>query len=121
VSCSGAELPSWATIQISSSPDLSDTYAIFDPSGDHTAARSCASEECVRLRVGPFSAGAENTSPRAQITTRSPFGLIATFSTSFAAETREGRIATPSFGTVIAIFLSLRLFVSNTWSSPPPS
>ena len=35
-------------------------YEIFAPSGDHRAHLSCAFEEFVRLRVGPFSIGAVN-------------------------------------------------------------
>ena len=35
------------------------------PSGDQLGHLSCAPEECVRLRVGPFSIGAVKMSPRA--------------------------------------------------------
>jgi hypothetical protein len=121
VSCSAAPEPSCATSQISSSPDRSETNATLAPSGDQIAPRSCASDEWVRFRVGPFSTGALNTSPRATTSTRSPFGLIPTPSMRSAADTREGRIATPSFGTTIESFLSVRAFVSKTCSSPPPS
>jgi hypothetical protein len=71
---SGALEPSCATSQISSSPDWSEMNAIFAPSGDHSAPRSWKPEVCVRLRVGPFSIGALNTSPRAVNSARSPLG-----------------------------------------------
>jgi hypothetical protein len=40
--------------------------AICDPSGDQLGHLSCAPDECVRLRVGPFSIGAVKMSPRAE-------------------------------------------------------
>src|SRR5215469_1333890 len=70
--------------------------AIFAPSGDQRPHLSCAFEEFVRLRVGPFSMGTLNTSPRAMMTARSPFGLSAASSICLAAETRDGRIASAS-------------------------
>ncbi len=70
------------------------------PSGDHDGHLSCAPEECVRLRVGPFSIGAVKMSPRALKSARSPFGLKFTDSILFAAEIRLGRLAKPSLGHV---------------------
>ncbi len=71
---SAGDLPSWATQWICSSPEASLTNAIFFPSGDHTASRSCAPGVAVRLRVIPFSIGAVKTSPRATMTARSALG-----------------------------------------------
>ena len=56
------------------------------PSGDQRAQRSWAFELFVRLRVGPFSIGTVNTSPRATKSARSPLGLREKFSTFFSAE-----------------------------------
>src|SRR6476659_3702283 len=82
---------------------MSEMKAICEPSGDQLAHLSCAPEECVRFRVGPFSTGAVNTSPRATNNARSPFGLNPTDSIKFAADTRLGRRALPSSGTLIEI------------------
>src|ERR1700746_3754028 len=87
----------------SSSPSASEMKRIFEPSGDHCAALSWAFEELVRLRVGPFSMGAVKTSPRATNRARSPLGLKLKDSMLLAAETREGRIASASVGTVMEI------------------
>ena len=73
------------------------------PSGDQRAHLSWADELRVRLRVGPFSMGAVKTSPRATKSARSPFGLSSASSIRSAAETRAGRIAKPSSGTVMEI------------------
>ena len=73
------------------------------PSGDQRAHLSCADELRVRLRVGPFSIGAVKTSPRATKSARSPPGLSAASSIRSAADTRDGRMARPSSGTVMAI------------------
>ena len=73
------------------------------PSGDQRAHLSCADELRVRLRVGPFSIGAVKTSPRATNNARSPPGLSSASSIRPDAATRDGRVARPSSGTVIAI------------------
>ena len=70
------------------------------PSGDQRAHLSCAEELRVRLRTGPFSIGTVKTSPRATNSARSPFGLSSASSICPAAETRAGRIARPSSGTL---------------------
>src|SRR3954447_8272572 len=93
-------------------------YATFAPSGDQRGHFSCAPDVLVRLRTGPFSTGAEKTSPRAPNTTRSPFGLIDADSTRFAALTRAGRRARPSSGTAIDIGELLRDLASRI-SRPP--
>src|ERR1700681_1951484 len=92
--------------------------AICEPSGDQDGHLSCAPDECVRLRVGPFSIGAVKISPRAENKARSPFGLSSYDSMLFAAEMRLGRRASPSSGTVIEIGVDLPLFVSRICSSP---
>src|SRR5919106_1688254 len=92
--------------------------AICDPSGDQLGHLSCAPDECVRLRVGPFSIGTVKMSPRADIKARSPFGLSSYDSMLLAAETRLGRRAKPSSGTVIEIGVGFPLRVSRTCSSP---
>src|SRR6185369_7830811 len=100
---------------------MSDTKAICEPSGDQFANLSCAPEECVRFRVGPFSIGVLKTSPRATNSARSPFGLKPTDSIRFAADTRLGRRALPSSGTLIEIGVLLRVRASNTCNSPSSS
>ncbi len=65
VSCTGLPLPSGVTMQISSSPEASETKAMCLPSGDHLELRSWTPDVLVRLRVGPGFAGTVNTSPRA--------------------------------------------------------
>src|SRR5258705_13647209 len=102
----------------SSSPLMSEMKAMRVPAGGQLGHLSCAPEECVRLRVGPFSIGAVKISPRAQKSARSPLGLKFTDSIVFAAEMRLGRLAKPSLGTLMEIALLLRLFASNTCSSP---
>src|SRR5258705_13563850 len=92
--------------------------AICEPSGDHEGHLSCAPEECVRLRVGPFSIGAVKMSPRAENKARSPFGLNSYDSMLLAAEIRLGLRAKPSSGTVIEIGAALLLRVSRICSSP---
>ncbi len=88
------------------------------PSGDHRACLSCTPDVAVRLRVGPFSIGSVKTSPRATKSARSPFGLSSKPSICFSALTREGRIATPSFGTKIGAARSDFARTSKTRSSP---
>src|SRR5687768_16917437 len=97
---------------------MSEINAICDPSGDQLGHLSNVADECVRLRVGPFSIGAVKTSPRAANRTRSAFGLKPTDWTAFATETRLGRRAIPSSGTLIEIGVLFRLRVSNTCNSP---
>src|SRR5512138_1435040 len=113
VNCSGAEDPSCATVQTSSSPDLSEMKAIFEPSGDQRGHLSCAPEVFVRLRAEPFSMGAVKISPRAANRTRSPLGLRSASSIRLAAETRLGRRPTPSSGTLIEIGAALPLLISK--------
>ena len=72
----------------------------------------------MRLRVGPFSIGAVNTSPRATNRARSPFGLSSKSSICPAADTRAGRDATPSSGTTIGIGRDSPLSMANRCSSP---
>src|SRR5712692_10324840 len=91
---------------------------ICQPSGDQDGHLSCAPDEWVRLRVGPFSIGAVKISPRAQKSARSPFGLRSYDSVLFATEIRLGRRASPSSGTVIEIGVAFPLFASRTCSSP---
>src|SRR5215813_14484485 len=97
---------------------MSEMNAICEPSGDQLGHLSCAPEECVKLRVGPFSIGAVKMSPRAENNARSPFGLKSYDSMLFAAEMRLGRRAKPSSGTLIEIAVDLPLLVSRTCSSP---
>src|SRR5713101_1225170 len=97
---------------------MSEMKAICEPSGDQDGHLSCAPDECVRLRVGPFSIGAVKMSPRAENNARSPFGLKSYDSILFAAEMRLGRRASPSSGTVIDIGVAFPLRASRTWSSP---
>src|SRR5713226_4358011 len=85
---SGGFEPSCGARYSSSSPLLSEMKAICAPSGDQDGHLSCAPDECVRLRVGPFSIGAVKMSPRAENNARSPFGLKSYDSILFAAETR---------------------------------
>ena len=118
VSCRGALEPSCATIQISSSPLASEIYATLLPSGDQAGHLSCAPGVLVRLRVTPFSTGAEKMSPRALNSTRSPFGLRSECSIRLAAEMYSGRRLRPSSGTVIEIGVALPLLTSSTCSSP---
>src|SRR4030095_12070141 len=92
--------------------------AICDPSGDQLGHLSCAFEECVRFRVGPFSIGAVKMSPRAANKARSPFGLSPHDSIKFAAETRLGRLQLPSSGTLIEIGVLFLLRASITTNSP---
>src|SRR4051794_15174232 len=92
--------------------------ATCDPSGDQDGHLSCAPEECVRLRVGPFSIGAVKMSPRAENKARSPFGLSSYDSILLAAGIRLGLRARPSSGTVIEIGVALPLLVSRICSSP---
>src|ERR1043166_4891618 len=80
--CAGFE-PSCAIRYSSSSPVLSEMNAICEPSGDQLAHLSCAPDELVRLRVGPFSIGTVKISPRAENSARSPFGLKLTDSIKF--------------------------------------
>src|SRR4029078_11940182 len=86
---------------------MSEIKAICEPFGYQEGHLSCAPEECVRLRVGPFSIGAEKMSPRAENKARSPFGLNSYDSMLLAAEIRLGRRAKPSSGTVIEIGAAL--------------
>src|SRR5258706_10666445 len=92
--------------------------AICEPSGDQDRHLSCAPDECVRFRVGPFSIGAVKISPRAENKARSPFGLRSYDSMLLAAEMRLGRRASPSSGTVIEIGVVFPLFVSRICNSP---
>src|SRR5882672_9494141 len=80
VICSVGFSPSCCTTYNSSSPLRSEMYAMRDPSGDHAGHLSCAPDECVKLRVGPFSMGAVKISPRAANRARSPLGLSPTAS-----------------------------------------
>ncbi len=97
---------------------MSEMKAMVLPSGDHWARLSWWREECVRLRVGPFSAGAVNTSPRATKSARSPRGDRPKPSMNFSAARRVGREAPPSVGTRTMMALSDPSRVSSTWSSP---
>src|SRR5205085_6475023 len=97
---------------------MSEMKATCDPSGDQFGHLSCAPDECVRLRVGPFSIGAVKMSPRAENNARSPFGLRSYDSMLVAAEIRLGRRARPSSGTVIEMGDVFPLFTSRTCSSP---
>src|SRR5215217_1450857 len=92
--------------------------AICEPSGDQVGHLSCAPDESVKFRVGPFSIGALKISPRAANNTRSPFGLKLAASIRFAADTRLGRRALPSSGTLIDIGVLFLLRASITCSSP---
>jgi len=86
------------------------------PSGDHRASRSWAPGLRVRLRTGPAWMGTVNTSPRATNSARSPLGERPYSSTSAAM--REGRLAPPSVGTVMAMALSRPLRTSSTCRPP---
>src|SRR4029434_4986912 len=97
---------------------MSEIKAIRLPSGDQLGHLSWAPEECVRLRVGPFSIGAVKMSPRAENKARSPFGLNSYDSMLLAAGIRLGLRAKPSSGTVIEIGAALPLLVSRICSSP---
>src|ERR1044071_3573611 len=88
--------------------------AIFDPSGDHAAHLSCAAEEWVRFRVGPFSIGAVKMSPRAVKSARSPFGERSQSSIWPAAAMRLGRFQSPSSGTVMVIGALFPVLTSRT-------
>src|SRR5712692_5337417 len=92
--------------------------ATWEPSGDQLGHLSCAPEDCVRLRVGPFSIGTEKISPRAEKTARSPFGLSSYDSMLLAAEMRLGLRQSPSSGTLIEIGVAFPVLMSSTWSSP---
>src|SRR6185436_20871866 len=92
--------------------------AICDPSGDQFGHLSCAPDDSVKFRVGPFSIGAVKMSPRAANSARSPFGLNPTDSIKFAADTRLGRRALPSSGTLIEIGVLFLVRASITTSSP---
>jgi hypothetical protein len=74
VICFAGNLPSADSTVSWYSPDASDQHAIHLPSGDQTGSRSRALGVFVRLRTSPFSAGTENSSPRASITARLPEG-----------------------------------------------
>src|SRR5678815_4860570 len=102
----------------SSSPLLSEMNAICEPSGDQLGHLSCAPDESVRFRVGPFSIGAVKISPRAANKARSPFGLRPTDSIKFEADTRLGRLQLPSAGTLIEIGVLFFVRASMTTSSP---
>src|SRR5688572_13805422 len=102
----------------SSSPLLSEMNAICEPSGDQVGHLSCAPDESVRFRVGPFSIGALKMSPRAAKRARSPFGLNPYDSIRLPAATRLGRRELPSSGTLIEIGVLCRLLASITTSSP---
>src|SRR5258708_39823978 len=91
--------------------------AIWEPSGDQFGHLSCAPDEWVRLRVGPFSIGAVKISPRAEISARSPFGLRSYDSMLFATEMRLGRRARPSSGTVIEIVVAFPPLVTSNCKS----
>src|SRR4030095_3161548 len=97
---------------------MSEIKATRLPVGDQLGHLSCAPEEWVRLRVGPFSIGAVKMSPRAEKSARSPLGLRLTDSMLPAAEMRLGRLARPSLGTLIEIGLPLCDRVSRTCNSP---
>src|SRR5947207_14940316 len=92
--------------------------AICDPSGDHEGHLSCAPDEWVRFRVGPFSIGAVKMSPRAENKARSPLGLKSQDSMLLAAEIRLGRRARPSSGTLIEMGVAFPPFTSITCNSP---
>src|SRR5438270_14026820 len=92
--------------------------AMRDPSGDHMGHLSCAPDECVRFRVGPFSIGAVKISPRAENKARSPLGLKSYDSILLTAEILLGRRASPSSGTLIEIAALLPFCVSSTCNSP---
>ena len=87
---------------------MSEMNETLEPSGDQRAHLSWAFEERVRLRVGPFSIGAVKTSPRATKRARSPLGERAKSSMSSATGMRDGRMATPSLGTSMAIRAAFR-------------
>src|SRR5258708_30389467 len=95
--------------------------AIWEPSGDQFGHLSCAPDEWVRLRVGPFSIGAVKISPRAEKSARSPFGLRSYDSMLFAAEMRLGRRAKPSYGPVNEIGVALPIPPSRIARSPSTS
>src|SRR6185503_5957956 len=105
----------------SSSPLLSEMNAICEPSGDQLGNLSCAPDDSVKFRVGPFSIGAVKMSPRAANNARSPFGLNPTFSIKFDADTRLGLLQLPSSGTLIEIGLLFFVRASITTSSPSDS
>ena len=69
----------------------------------------------MRFRVAPSRSGAVKTSPRAAKTARSPFGLkLEVLDLLLRAETRDGRVATPSSGTKIdEARVGLRLHVEH--------
>src|SRR5215204_3033539 len=92
--------------------------AICEPSGDQLADLSCAPDDSVKFRVGPFSMGVVKISPRAANSARSPFGLNATDSIKFEADTRLGLLQLPSAGTLIEIAVLFFERASITWSSP---
>src|ERR1041385_4324586 len=97
---------------------MSEMKATCDPAGDQLGHLSCAPDERVRFRVGPFSIGAVKMSPRAENNARSPFGLRSYDSMLLAAGMRLGRRARPSSGTLIEMGEALPLRVSRICSSP---
>src|SRR6476659_11385933 len=95
----------------SSSPVRSEMKAMREPSGDQAGHLSCAPDECVRFRVGPFSIGAVKTSPRAANSARSPLGLSPTDSMKPETGMWLGRRESPSSGTLMEIGVLRPLFV----------
>ena len=99
-------------------PDIRGDRVVFTYAGDQAGHLSCAPDESVKFRVGPFSIGAVKMSPRAANNARSPFGLSPTDSIRFPAATRLGLRELPSSGTLIEIGVLFFVFASSTWSSP---
>jgi hypothetical protein len=71
--------PSCGAIRRAYAPPSSENQATLAPSGDHTGARSAASELRVRLRALPFSVGTVKISPLASMRARTPVAESDTF------------------------------------------
>jgi hypothetical protein len=98
---------------------MSEMKAIFAPSGDQRACLSCAPEERVRLRVGPFSMGhGEDVAAGHE---QRPLALRAELEVLDVLVGRgdaTGAGETPSSGTVMEIARSAPDEMSSTCSSP---
>src|SRR5712692_1620449 len=97
------------------SPDSSEKYAMYLPSGDHAGSRSATPDVFVRLRISPFFAGTVKTSPRASNRARLPLGDSVPLRIYAASLTREVRNTGKSPDTRISIALLVPECKSYRW------
>jgi len=101
-------LPSGSLIQTSSRPDLSDTNAMYLPSGDHFGdwLRDAIGSGAIRV-MSPRVVAIVSNCPRAEITARWPDGDRSNPSSSFCSVTTSNSFSLSSVVIVIGISVDL--------------